>query len=382
MSLPTVEPDPEPAGTPRDPVREPGAATAAPAGPTVSDLGEDALLAQVFPLLGPGRATLLGPGDDAAVVAAPDGRFVVSTDLLVEGRHFRRDWSDGEHVGRRAAVQNLADVAAMGARPTALVVGLVVPPDAPVAWVLGLARGLDAVCAPLGVGVVGGDLSGGTEVVVAVTVHGDLEGRPPVLRSGARPGDVVAHAGVLGRSAAGYAALAAGHRTDDGVAGEAVAAAADGVVAGRPTPGTGPALADAVARYRSPVAPLDAGPAAADAGATAMLDVSDGLLRDAGRLVRASGVTVDLAEPGSALAGDLAAVAPVAELLRSPGAALEWVLTGGEDHGLLATFPPGSALPSPFRPIGRVVAVTDRPTVLVDGRVPTVGSVGWDHFRR
>jgi thiamine-monophosphate kinase len=93
-------------------------------------------------------------------------------------------------------------------------------------------------------------------------------------------------------------------------------------------------------------------------------------------------VTVDLAEPGSALAGDLAAVAPVAELLRSPGAALEWVLTGGEDHGLLATFPPGSALPSPFRPIGRVVAVTDRPTVLVDGRVPTVGSVGWDHFRR
>ncbi|EYR61954.1 thiamine monophosphate kinase, partial [Actinotalea ferrariae CF5-4] len=182
---------------------------------TVADLGEDALLARVFPLLGAGSATLVGPGDDAAVVAAPDGRVVVSTDLLVEGRHFRRAWSGGEEVGRRAAVQNLADVAAMGARPTALVVGLVVPPDAPVDWVLGLARGLDAVCAPLGVGVVGGDLSGGTELVVAVTVHGDLEGRAPVLRSGARPGDVVAHAGVLGRSAAGFAWLDAGRGTGD-----------------------------------------------------------------------------------------------------------------------------------------------------------------------
>ncbi|WP_309232755.1 AIR synthase related protein, partial [Actinotalea sp. JY-7885] len=176
------------------------------AGPTVADLGEDALLAQIFPLLPRAAGTLLGPGDDAAVVAAPDARVVVSTDVLVEGRHFRREWSSGEDVGRRAAVQNLADVAAMGARPTALVVALVVPPDVPVSWVLGLARGLAAACGPE-VGVVGGDLSGGSEVVVAVTVHGDLEGRAPVLRSGARPGDVVAHAGVRGRSAAGLALL-------------------------------------------------------------------------------------------------------------------------------------------------------------------------------
>ncbi|KGM10170.1 AIR synthase related protein, partial [Cellulomonas carbonis] len=183
-------------------------------GPTVADLGEDALLAQVFPLLPAGSRTLLGPGDDCAVLAAPDGRFVVSTDLLVEGRHFRLDWSDAEDVGARAAAQNLADVAAMGAVPTALVVGLVVPPDLPVAWVLGLARGLASVSGPHGVGVVGGDLSGGRDVVVAVTVHGDLEGRDPVLRSGARPGDVVAHAGVLGRSAAGHALLVREH---DGV---------------------------------------------------------------------------------------------------------------------------------------------------------------------
>jgi thiamine-monophosphate kinase len=284
--------------------------------------------------------------------------------VLVEGRHFRRAWSDGEQVGRRAAVQNLADVAAMGARPTSLVVALVVPPDAPVDWVLGLARGLEAVCAPLGVGVVGGDLSGGSEVVVAVTVHGDLEGRAAVLRSGASRGDVLAHAGVLGRSAAGYALLASG--SGDRSGGD-------------------PAAADAVARYRCPVAPLEAGVAAARAGATAMLDVSDGLLRDAGRLARASGVTVDLDDPVTALAADLEAVAPVAALLgdqASEGLAVEWVLTGGEDHGLLATFPPGVPLPAPFRRVGRVLGHDGGAAVLVGGAVPRSGSAGWDHFRR
>jgi thiamine-monophosphate kinase len=360
----------------------PGAGGAGSSSRTVADVGEDELLAQVFPLLGVGSSTLLGPGDDAAVVAAPDGRVVVSTDVLVEGRHFRRDWSGGEHVGRRAAVQNLADVAAMGARPTALVVALVLPADVPVDWVLGLARGLDAVCAPLGVGVVGGDLSGGSEVVVAVTVHGDLEGRPPVLRSGARPGDVVAHAGVLGRSAAGYALLASGWSDDDTENTENTEDTEDAATA-EDTDATG-GLRAAVARYRSPVAPLAAGPAAARAGATALMDVSDGLLRDAGRLARASGVRIDLDDPATALAADLAAVAPVATALGGgQTAALEWVLTGGEDHGLLATFPPTSALPSPFRRIGLVVAGSDDGApVLVAGSPPAVASVGWDHFRR
>src|SRR5665647_2014197 len=121
-----------------------------------------------------------------------------------------RDRSDGVDVGWRAAVQNLADVAAMGARPTALLVALVVPQTLPVRWAVDLASGLAQACPP-GVGVVGGDLSGGTELVVSVTALGDLEGRAPVRRSGARAGDVVAHAGVRGRSAAGYALLAAGH---------------------------------------------------------------------------------------------------------------------------------------------------------------------------
>src|SRR3712207_6767970 len=145
-------------------------------GPTVSDVSEEELLARIFPLLPAGTDTLLGPGDDAAVVRAADGRVVVSTDVLVEGRHFRRDWSTGEDVGWRASVQNLADVAAMGARPTSVVVTLVAPGDLPVDWVTGFARGLAAACGPAGVGVVGGDLSGGDSVVVTVAVHGDLGG--------------------------------------------------------------------------------------------------------------------------------------------------------------------------------------------------------------
>lgn len=337
-------------------------------GPTVGDLGEDALLARLFPLLPAGAGTLLGPGDDAALLRAPDARVVVTTDVLVEGRHFRLDWSTGEDVGWRAAVQNLADVAAMGAVPTALVVAIVVPSTTPASWVEGLSRGLASAC-PEGVGVVGGDLSGGEQVVVSVTALGDLGGRAPVRRSGARPGNVVAHAGVRGRSAAGYAWLAAGRSVRGGHE-----------TAGDAEPGLDAAVREAVLGYRRPVSPLAAGPLAADAGATAMLDVSDGLLRDAGRLARASGVVVHLEAPEAVFADDLAALGPVAAALGADAGT--WVLAGGEDHGLLATFPADAPLPAPFRRLGVVGAPDERPlgSVTVGGRVPT-GPVGWDHFR-
>ena len=319
-------------------------------GATLADLGEDGVLEHIFPRLPRGASTLLGPGDDAAVVAAPDGRTVISTDVLVEGRHFRREWSTGVDVGWRAAVQNLADIAAMGATPTAIVVALVCPLDLPVSWLMGLADGLAAACGP-DIGVVGGDLSAGDEHVVSVTVLGDLDGAAPVLRSGARPGDVIAHAGVRGRSAAGLAALDAGQ---------------------------GEALPEIVQGYLRPVCPLEAGPAAARAGATAMLDVSDGLLRDAGRIARASGVMLDLDEPSRAFGQDLEALGQAERLLGLD--AVTWVLAGGEDHGLLATFPPSAVLPEAFRPVGRVLSHTDGPRVLVGGRPPR-GVVGWDHFR-
>ena len=316
----------------------------------VADLDEEALLALVFPLLPRGADTVLGPGDDAAVLSAADGRVVVSTDLLVEGRHFRTEWSSGSDVGWRAAMANLADIAAMGARPTALVVGLVLPGSTPVAWVTDLATGLADACAPHGVGVVGGDLSGGDQIMVSVTVLGDLGGRAPVRRDGARPGDVVGHAGVCGRSAAGLAALGGGigdHET----------------------------AIPLVLSYLRPEPPLAAGTAR---GVTAMLDVSDGLLRDAGRMARASGVVLDL--DSRALATDLAAVASVAKLLGADP--WVWLLAGGEDHGLLATFPAQLAPVAPFRTLGRVLAPDAHPagTVLVDGELHRVGTTGWDHF--
>ena len=312
----------------------------------VADLDETELIARFAPLLPRGTATLLGPGDDAAILAAPDGRVVVTTDVLVVDHHFRLGWGTAADVGWRAAAQNLADVAAMGARATGLVVALVLPAQTEVDWVLGLAEGLAAACGPE-IGVVGGDLSAGEQLTVAVTAFGSLDGLEPVLRDGARPGDVVAHSGRLGWAAAGLAALEARRQHD---------------------------LPDAVGAFLRPDPRLADGPAAAAAGSTSLIDVSDGLLRDAGRVATASGVTIDL--DGGALVDEV--VTAAGELLGTD--ALELALTGGEDHGLLATFPSGTGLPGGYRAIGRVGARSGA-TVTVDGAPPSVAGTGWDHFR-
>src|ERR1700727_401216 len=152
---------------------------------TMAALGEFGLIAALSGWLPPDSRTLVGIGDDAAVLAAPDGRVVASTDFLLEGRHSRRDWSSGADVGRKAAARSLIDVAAMGAVPTGLLVALAVPPDLPVTWALGLARGLAAECARAGASVVGGDTARAESVLIVTTVLGHLAGRGPGLRSGA-----------------------------------------------------------------------------------------------------------------------------------------------------------------------------------------------------
>lgn len=221
---------------------------------SIAEAGEFGLIARVVARLETGPTTLLGPGDDSAIVAAPDGRIVASTDVLVEGRHFRRDWSSPADIGHRAAAANLADIAAMGAVPTALLVALCAPVDMEAAWAEDLAGGLSAEASLVGASVVGGDMSSSPTLTVAVTALGDLAGQAPVLRSGAQPGDIVALAGRVGHAAAGYTVLSRGFRTPK-------------------------ALVEA---YRRPQVPYAAGPAAARAGATAMIDVSDGLLQDLG----------------------------------------------------------------------------------------------------
>lgn len=329
---------------------------------TVGELSESQILSRIFPYLPSGEHTLLGPGDDAAVVGAPNERFVVTTDVLVEGSHFKREWSTGGEIGARAAAQNLSDVAAMGAVPTSVVVSMVLPPDLPVAWLEDFAGGIGAEVGKTGAGVVGGDIVSGPTLVVSVTAHGYLAGKP-ITRSGARPGDTLAVAGTLGLSAAGLAALESG-AVSPGLRGPEVA-----------TP-----YREAVAVYRSPKPPLTAGPLAAGLGATAMMDLSDGLVIDANRLATASGVQLDLSRYRlDDFKGPLEAAAK--RLGVDP---MQWILYGGEDHGLLATFPAYVLVPEPFRVIGTVGAHrvgrgrADADRVTLEGQ-PLSG--GWDHFR-
>lgn len=314
---------------------------------TVAVQGEIATLARILPRLASGGAALIGPGDDAAVLAAPDGRYVVTTDLMVHGPDFRLAWSTPFDLGWKAAATNLTDVAAMGARPTALVVAIAAPPETPVATLEGIADGLREALAELapGAGVVGGDLSVSSVLTIAVTAFGDLEGRAPVLRSGARAGDVLAHAGARGDAARGLALL---FELATDASGEPDAAAAERVRAEHPS---------LVSAQLAPRPPVSAGVLAAVAGATAMLDVSDGLARDALRIARASRVDLDF---------DSAGLGP------DPRVAL----AGAEDHGLLATFPPGVVVPEPFQRVGRVIAGDG--VVRVDGEV--AGAGGWDPY--
>jgi len=317
---------------------------------TIGTLGEFGLIARVTANRPLTDDVLLGPGDDAAVVAAPDSRVVATTDLLVEGRHFRRDWSSARDVGHKAAAQNLADVAAMGARPTALLVGFAAPADLPTAWAEELTEGLHAECAAAGAAVVGGDVVSSDTLTIAVTALGDLQGVSPVRRDGARPGDLVAVVGDLGLSAAGLALLRAGLAT-------------------------GPAAC--LAAHRRPAPPYAAGPAAAALGATAMIDVSDGLVQDLGHIAAASGVRVDLRS--AALRPHPALVEAVEALARagaSPRSPLDHMLAGGEDHALVAAFPAGTALPPEWTVIG---TVAEGNGVTVDGTAPELP--GWDHFR-
>ncbi|HEV2537541.1 MAG TPA: thiamine-phosphate kinase [Streptosporangiaceae bacterium] len=334
----------------------------------MASLGEFGLIRTVSAGLPPNARTLVGIGDDAAVLATPDGRVVATTDFLLEGRHFRRDWSSAADVGHKAAARSLADCAAMGAVPSAVLVALAAPPDLPVSWARELAEGLAAECARTGASVIGGDTAQASSVLLAVTGLGDLEGRAPVLRSGTSPGDLVAVAGPLGHAAAGLVLLRAALTGD-------------------------PLVTPLIAAQLRPAPPYDAGPEAAALGATAMIDVSDGLLADLGHIARASGVLIDLdsaaLKPGDRLrhaARTIAASAP-----HNPGDrtshvpptahpdALTWVLTGGEDHALVAAFPPGRPLPSRWTVIGTVGQAHGDAAVVLDGQ-PWHGLPGWDHF--
>ena len=311
--------------------------------PTLQQVGEFAVIERLIARRPWPTGVSVGPGDDAAVVDAPDGRVVVSTDMLVEGRHFRLDWSSAYDVGRKAIAQNAADIEAMGARPTAFVVALGAPATTSAVQVAELGDGMWAEADTLGAGIVGGDLVASEHWVVSVAALGDLGGRPAVLRSGARVGAVIAVAGDLGRSAAGYALWSNGID----------------------------AFADIRGRHLVPRPPYGQGRSAAAAGAQAMTDVSDGLLADLGQIAEASGVTMDLNR--EALRTDVDAVTEAAGAAGADPWAL--VLAGGEDHALVGCFP--DSPPPGWRVVGAVRAGAG--VVLLDG-APWSGPAGWQSF--
>jgi thiamine-monophosphate kinase len=275
-------------------------------------------------------------------VRAPDGRVVASTDLLIEGRHFRRDWSSANDIGHKAAARNFADIVAMGAVPTALLIGFAAPGDLELEWIDGLMAGLREECAQVGAAIVGGDVSAADSIMLGVTALGDLEGRTPVTIGGAQVGDMVACVGRLGWAAAGFAVLAKGFRSPVQV----------------------------VNAHRRPELRYADGPLAADLGATSMTDVSDGLVADLGHIAAASGVRIELRSDQI----------PVATRIREVGSALNvdplvWALTGGDDYALVATFPAGTDLPEAWTRIGSVV---EGEGVRVDNM--TWPSGGHEHF--
>ena len=306
---------------------------------TLRDVGEFAVIDRILETFDvPAEIAEVGPGDDAAVLAAGDGRVVACVDVLVEGRHFRRDWSSAIDVGRRAAAASLSDVNAMGGQATSVLVGLVAPGDLPVAWVNEMAAGLTQECSAAGAVLAGGDTTEGDAIVISVTALGSLDGRAPITRSGAQPGDRIAVCGRLGWAAAGVAVLGRGFRSPK-------------------------ALVDA---HRYPQIDYTAGPRAAQAGAHAMIDVSDGLIADLGHVAQASGIDIELTTEGNA-------AFEVPEPMQAAAAAYNvdargWMLTGGDDHALVAAFPAKGKLPEGFVVIGNArERAGDDVVVTVDG---------------
>ena len=337
----------------------------------VRDLTEDDLLSIITPHLPQAEGVIVPSGDDSAVIPASDGRYTVSTDMLVEGHHFRRDWSTGSDLGWRAATQNLADAVAMGALPRSIVVSMGLPGNLPTAWVEGFARGIAAACASTGCGVDGGDLVSSEVLTISVTVMGDLQRREPRLRSAAHPGQALIHCGVLGRGFAGLGLLERGYTRETSL-----------------LPPTQTGLIDDFLRPKPPL--LQTLEACRENRIGAMMDVSDGLVRDARRMAKASGVWIDI--QSNYLERDVAELIPVARKLGLSDPwewAMKAVLTGGEDHGFLATLerpaerawgPHTLALPDGFSRIGHVREAHPGGLVTID-RKPVDFQGGWDHFR-
>lgn len=307
-------------------------------GPSIAELGEQETISRIIAKLPSHRN-----GDDAAVLGAlaPNSRPVVSTDMLVHGQHFRTDWSLPAEIGYKSIVQSFADIEAMGARPIASVLALGAPSHTPISYLEEMCGGIGQVLARYSAEMVGGDVTLSDQLTLSVTAVGTLGGSFPELTlDRARPGQKLVAAGRIGYSAAGLALL---QRFGRG--------------------GVPEELFELVLAHCQPTLVPQRGVVARATGATAMTDNSDGLTVDLATMARRSGVRIDVLSE---------AIAPD-ELLLAAGELLdadpwEWILTGGEDHTLLATT--DGEPPSGFRTIGRVYRQRGALPVSLDGEVP------------
>lgn len=319
---------------------------------TARPLGEHALLARLLPALpAAGRGVLLGPGDDCAVVA-PGGRALLFTiDALVEGVHFRHGWLTLAELGRKAFAVNASDIAAMGGVPRWCVLQIATPPRTAAADVTAISRAIAAAAVRVGAALVGGNLSRARELSVTLALIGDAPPRP-LTRAGARPGEALYVTGRLGDAALGLRLLR------------------------RQRDASGPA----VRRFRAPTPRLAAGAILARRRlASAMIDVSDGLLQDLGHLCAASGVGARL---------ELARIPCSAAVRRTD---LTLALHGGEDYELLFSVPPRREAALARAAAGFGCAVSrigecrpGRGVHVVDarGRERPIAGAGFDHFGR
>ncbi|GAA4119563.1 thiamine-phosphate kinase [Enteractinococcus coprophilus] len=320
---------------------------------TVGELGEAGildLLSASYQGLTSGDG-VIGPGDDAAVIPAPGGHFVIATDAMNEGHHFLRTWpsgitDNGYSTGWKLAAQNLSDMNAMGAVTSSVSVSLAMPTTTPAAWVFHFGRGIANACRWLGASqtvISGGDLTRAETIATAITATANLIGQP-VLRKAAEDvaGFHLIHTGNAGMSHAGYVVASQGThnqlRRDE---------------------------LQALRLFLRPRPPLDQGPKVAGV-VSAMMDVSDSILTDADRLAAANNLHAHI-DPAW-VARTAAHLQPLAD--RYDADASQWVLTGGEDYGLLAILNPEHDLPAGWEIIGQLTSQPqERPA-----------TTGWDHF--
>jgi len=318
---------------------------------TIFELGEKQSLSLALADLKPVESASIGSGDDAALMSSEDGNYLVSSDTMIEGNDFKFEFSQAFDLGWKAIATNYADIAAMGGLPTGAVVAIAVPATTKIEWLKKFVQGLQQAAdhfAP-GTGIVGGDLATSDHSFISVTVFGNLNGNAAVVRSGAKIGDGVYVGGTLGHAACGLDLL------------------------NHPDPQFAKSYNQFVDIQLRPNPPIALGMQAAAAGATAMMDLSDGLSSDATKLAQASSLSIDI--ESSKLIGYEAVLEQAAQSIAAD--ARPWVLHGGEDHSLLATFSEGAEVPRGFKKIG-ICKQAEFPLTL-DGA--PIEPSGWDSVK-